>query len=120
MTNHMDLLTTFVKDFDIDFYKDKYKKELTNYEYIDNVVQFSLLKPGGVLRCVNFNGKLVKGGIIMKINKDKYNLWFAFVSVPSLKYGWNMFFDRYMIFYKKTPKEVENDNFRKLLISFIN
>jgi hypothetical protein len=92
----------------------KYNEELKDYEYIDNIAQFSLLAPGGMIRYIKkYNKELRYGGFLLKIYQ-KNNKWYAYVKkINNKKY--NIQFDSNYIFYSKK----RDDKFRDWAELFI-
>jgi hypothetical protein len=94
--------------------KKKYKNELQNYKYIDNIENFINLKKGYAIKPIKKNTEeLQKGGIIVQIDKNKKNKWYVLVVLPKLNYFWRIYFEDNHIFYKSPNK------FRNLFDNFI-
>jgi hypothetical protein len=82
----------------IDKWKKKY--ELVNFKYINTLQEFSELKLGNTIKPINIKtNELKSGGIVIKIDKNKKNKWYALLSIPQNKYFWKVYFDDNYIFY---------------------
>jgi hypothetical protein len=82
----------------------KYSNELTDYKYIDNLIEFSLLKLKGSIRYINiYDNKLRYGGLLIKIYKNNNNKWISIIKTNNKKYYIN--FNNNYIFYKESKEE---------------
>ena len=109
------------KNINIQEIKNIYKKELSSYEFIEDIEYFiSNCKNGGYIRYVDMNNKLKWGGILLKIKEDeKKNIINNIILV--LKNKDNKIYEinwrTNYIFYKK--HKTSNDNLLDLFISLI-
>ena len=59
-------------------WKKKYKIELLDYNYIHTLEEFILLRPGGLIKPVSLmTEEICHGGILINIEKDIKNKWYA-------------------------------------------
>ena len=98
-------------------WKKKYKLELLDYNYIHTLEEFSLLKPGGLVRPFSLmTEEICNGGILIKLQKDHKNKWYALLGYfengrKSKGFFWRVYFDKYYIFYKN-PDKLEIDDIK--------
>jgi hypothetical protein len=91
-------------------WKKKYKMELLDYNYIHTLEEFSLLKTGGLLRPFSLmTEEICYGGILIKVQKDIRNKWYALLGYfENGKKGkgkfWRVYFDKHYFFYKNPDK----------------
>ena len=79
----------------------KYKTELDNYKYIDNIIDFSLLPLKGSIRYLNkYDLNLRYGGLLIKVY-EKNNKWYGLIKKNNNK-RYNVLFDNNYIFYRDT------------------
>ena len=93
----------------------KYKNELMDYTYIENLSDFTILSLKGSLRYINkYSKELRFGGLLVKIY-EKYGNYFAIVKkINGKKY--HISFNNNFIFYKQNS----DDKFRDSLKYFIS
>lgn len=101
-----EILSTYKpKTTSIDIFKKKYKTELENYIYIDNIDDFIGLKKGVAIKPIKKSSEEIqKGGIVVKIDKNSKNKWFMLVTLPKTQYFWKIYFDDNYIFYRTQSK----------------
>jgi hypothetical protein len=88
--------------------KEKYKNELKNFEYADNINDI-IQNKNIFIRYINVKGKLYYGGIYYKtINKNNK---FYILLINKFKKIWEIAFDDHFIFYTKILND--NDNKRE-------
>jgi hypothetical protein len=94
---------------------DKYKFELQDYKYIDNVIDFSLLRLRGSLRYIKkYSKELRYGGLLIKIYQ-KNDDWYGIIKkVDNKKY--HISFKNNFIFYY----ENKDDKFKDWAKCFIS
>ena len=93
----------------------KYKEELNNYKYIDNLIDFSLLKLKGSIKYINkYDNELKYGGLLIKIYEKNGN-YFAMVKKMNGKI-YHVSYNNNFIFYMKNS----NESFRDSLSLFIS
>lgn len=91
-------------------WKKKYKMELLDYNYIHTLEEFSLLKPGGLIKFFLLTTEEYgSGGILIKIQKDINNKWFALLGIFKNREKGNgkfikIYFDKHYFFYKNPDK----------------
>lgn len=86
---------------------DKYKVELEDYIYINNVTDFSLLLPKGSIKYINkYDLDLRYGGLLIKIY-NKNNKWYGIVKKYNNK-RYNVSFENNYIFYSESKSNVIN------------
>jgi hypothetical protein len=90
--------------------KQKYKKELEKYNYINSIDE---LKLGGYIRYINYNDELRWGGILKKILNNKY-LILANISNDIITIN----IDKNYIFYRNHV--TYDDSIRDLFISSLD
>ena len=79
----------------------KYKTELDNYKYIDNIIDFSLLPLKGSIRYINkYDLNLRYGGLLIKVY-EKNNKWYGLIKKNNNK-RYNVLFNNNYIFYRDT------------------
>ena len=79
----------------------KYKTELDNYKYIDNIIDFSLLPLKGSIRYLNkYDLNLRYGGLLIKVY-EKNNKWYGLIKKNNNK-RYNVLFNNNYIFYRDT------------------
>jgi len=94
-----------------------YNDKLIDYEYIETLQDFSLLSKGGSIKSISLNNEMINGsGIVIKIDKDIINRWYALLGViykkNNIKYIKNIskiYFDNNYIFYK-SPNQINMSN----------
>lgn len=111
-------------------WKEKYKIELLDYNYIHTLEDFSLLKIGGLIRPFSLiTEEICYGGILIKIEKDIKNKWYAllgyFVNKNKNKSKfWKVYFDKNYIFYKNPDKlridDIKTEKCNFLLDQFVS
>lgn len=95
--------------------------DLIDYKFIDNIIDFSILKLGGYIKYVNRYDKyyeLKTGGILVKILCDN-GKWFCLIK----NYFNNFYkvgFKSNYIFYKSNIHDMKRENMEKLLSYFTN
>jgi hypothetical protein len=113
----MDEIKVFIDSNVKDKFNDiilKYQNELMDYDYIENLEDFSVLPLKGSMRYINkFNKEIRFGGLLIKIY-EKYGNYFAILKKMNGK-KYHVSFNNNFIFYKKNS----NDNFRDSLKYFI-
>ena len=114
----MDEIKVFIDSNVKDKFNDiilKYQNELMDYDYIENLEDFSVLPLKGSMRYINkFNKEIRYGGLLIKIY-EKYGNYFAILKKMNGK-KYHVSFNNNFIFYKKNS----NDNFRDSLKYFIS
>lgn len=118
MQNRLNDINNFVDDYlksdYIDVLIKKYKSDLVDYIYIDNLDKFSVLPLRGSLKYINkYDHKLRNGGLLIKIYK-KQDKWYGIIKKFDKKYY--ISFDSNYIFYL----ENKNDMLRTWAECFIN
>jgi hypothetical protein len=109
------------KQYDIEInnnvkkWKEKYKKQLEDYEFVRNTEELYQVKIGGYIRYINLNEKLKWGGILLKVFKDKDRNLMVLGNKDFKRFI--VSFERNYIFYKK--HKTASDNLRKIFISFL-
>jgi hypothetical protein len=96
-------------------WKEKYKKQLEDYEFVRNTEELYQVKIGGYIRYINLNEKLKWGGILLKVFKDKDRNLMVLGNKDFKRFI--VSFERNYIFYKK--HKTASDNLRKIFISFL-
>ena len=91
----------------------RYPEELEDYTHI-NGTNINLMKLGGYIRNITFDGELKFGGILIKIEKDKLQKMLLFLK-NSNNNVWKIRYKNFHIFYKKTVTQA--DKFRKLFLT---
>jgi hypothetical protein len=95
----------------------KYNRELEDYKYIDNIIDFSLLQQRGSIRYINkYDLRLRYGGLLIKIY-DKNGKWYGVVKKINNKI-YNISFDNNYIFYYESKTNMLS-NWSKLFLSDI-
>lgn len=93
----------------------KYQHELSDYQYIELLGDFSVLPLKGSIRYINkYSKELRFGGLLIKIY-EKYGSYFAILKKMNGK-KYHVSFNNNFIFYKKSS----DDNFRDSLKYFIS
>ena len=91
------LVDKLVKNDYINELINQYEDKLIDYDYIDTLEKFSLLRLRGSLKYINkYDKKLRNGGLLIKIYK-KDNKWFCVIKKLDKKYY--VSFDGNYIFY---------------------
>lgn len=109
------------KQYDIEInnnvkkWKEKFKKQLEDYEFVRNTEELYQVKIGGYIRYINLNEKLKWGGILLKVFKDKDRNLMVLGNKDFKRFI--VSFERNYIFYKK--HKTASDNLRKIFISFL-
>lgn len=106
----------------IETYKNKYSKELEDYQYVNSKDELFNLKSGGYIRYVDYNGKLKFGGILLKVfnsenDNEIYKRTLILVQNSSGK-KWTLSWEKNHVFYKIQTKK--GDNLRNLFISLLD
>ena len=118
MSDRLDEIKVFINNNKKDTFHDlllQYQNELSDYDYIENLSDFSVLQLKGSLRYINkYSKELRFGGLLISIY-EKYGNYFAMVKKPSGKI-YNISFNNNFIFYKKSSE----DTFRDSLKYFIS
>ena len=121
LNNNHDNKVNENKNINIQEIRNIYDKELSNYEFIEDIEYFiSNCKNGGYIRYVDMNNKLKWGGILLKIKEDnKKNIKNNIILVLKNKNNkiYEINWRTNYIFYKK--HKTSNDNLRDLFISLI-
>ena len=105
-------------------WKKKYKIELLDYNYIHTLEEFSLLKNGGLIRPFSLiTEEMCYGGILIKIEKDIKNNWYALLGYFKNRkkdkgYFWRVYFDKYYFFYKN-PDKLKIDDMKTEKCNFL-
>lgn len=99
----------------IQYLKEKYKKELENFIYIEKINQLYEY-PKIFIRYIGINGKLCWGGILLRI--EQINNKFLIYLINKNKKSWYIEFDKNYIFYQKIIK-TNNENLRNIFTSFL-
>jgi hypothetical protein len=99
----------------IQYLKDKYKKELENFIYIEKINQLYEY-PKLFIRYIGINGKLGWGGILLRI--EQVNNKFFIYLINKKKKSWYIEFDKNYIFYQKIIK-TNNENIRNIFTDFL-
>jgi hypothetical protein len=105
-------------------WKNKYKTELLNYNYIHTKEEFILLKTGGLIKPISLMTEEINcGGILIKIEKDIKNKWYALLGYfQNGKKGkgkfWTIYFDKYYFFYKY-PDKLKIDDIKTERCNFL-
>lgn len=85
----------------------KYKDDLKDYDYIDSVEKFSVLRLRGSMKYINrYDKKLRTGGLLIKIFQ-KDNKWIGIIKKYNKKYY--ISFDSNYIFYVDTKQQLVRD-----------
>ena len=109
-------------------WKKQYKYELLDYNYVHTLEEFSLMSSGGLLRPISvFTEEINSGGVIIKIEKDDKNNWYAllgiFIKNQKPKY-WRSYFDKNYYFYKPPDKlkidDVNTETMKCLMEKFVS
>jgi hypothetical protein len=96
----------FTSDY-INIVKKKYDSELHDYDYIDTLAKFSLLKLRGSMKYINkYDKKLRSGGLLIKIFQQN-GKWIAILKKYDKKYY--VSFDANYIFYLDSKQDVLKD-----------
>jgi hypothetical protein len=96
-------------------WKKEYKYELLDYNYVHKLEEFSIIAKGGLIRPFSiFSEKMLPGGIVIKIDKDTKNKWYALLGLffknEKPKYI-KIYFDKNYIFYKPPDKlQIDENN----------
>jgi hypothetical protein len=91
-------------------WKKKYKIELLDYNYIHTLEEFILLKPGGLIKPFSLmTEEICHGGILINIEKDINNKWYALLGYFKNREKGNgkfrrIYFDIHYFFYKNPDK----------------
>jgi len=106
-------------------WKKKYNEELIDFSYVQTLEEFKTLSLGGVIKVITLsNEELKKGGIVVKIDKDQKNKWFALLSVPKMRYIWKINFDNNYVFYRRPYNVYISDDsteaFKNIMDKFVN
>lgn len=100
-------INNLITDNYINILINKYKVELDNYIYINNVIAFSLLLPKGSIKYINkYNLDLRYGGLLIKIY-NKNNKWYGIVKKYNNK-RYNVSFENNYIFYNESKSNLIN------------
>ena len=85
----------------------KYKVELEDYNYINNIIDFSLLLNKGSIKYINkYDLNLRYGGLLIKVYK-KNNKWYGLIKKYNNK-KYNVSFDNNYIFYCESRSNLIN------------
>jgi hypothetical protein len=91
----------------IDILKKQYNDELKDYQYVETVEEFSLLRPKGCIRYISkYDKKLRSGGLVIKIFEND-SKWYAIVKNPHSTV--RVSFSSNYIFYISDKKEALKD-----------
>jgi hypothetical protein len=91
----------------INILKKKYESELHDYDYIDTLAKFSLLRLRGSMKYINkYDKKLRSGGLLIKIFQQN-SKWIAILKKYDKKYY--VSFDANYIFYLDSKQDVLKD-----------
>ena len=90
--------------------KNKYNKELEDFDYIHDLEEFKKLTKGGIIKPVNLQQEeLKKGGILVKIEEED-DKWYALIGILNRKIFWRVYFDRNYIYYRRPyPTYIRDD-----------
>ena len=112
--NNNNLVDNLLKNDYIHELIDQYQDKLIDYDYIETVEQFSLLRLKGSLKYINkYDKQLRNGGLLIKIYKRE-NKWYCVIKKLDKKYY--VSFDANYIFYL----ENKDNLIRNWAESFIN
>ena len=109
------------KQYDIEInknvnkWKEKYKKQLEDYNFVRNLDELYQVKIGGYIRYINLNEQLKWGGILLKVFKDNDRNLMVLGNKDFKRFI--VSFEKNYIFYKK--HKTASDNLRKIFISFL-
>lgn len=138
LKNDEDYLNEKLKDIDpkedglinYKIWKKKYKIELLDYNYIHTLEDFSLLKIGGLIKPFSLKSEeICYGGILIKIEKDIRNKWYALLGYFANRKKdkgkfWRVYFDKHYFFYKNPDKlridEIKTEKGNFLLDQFLS
>ena len=95
--------------------KKKYKNELINYNYIDNLEN---LKVGNYIKYINLEINKIVYGILINITNYDYNNGIRFITLKHTKNNniWNLKPSKYYIFQKKNKNR---SNLSKILDKYL-
>ena len=100
MLSHRDPKEDAFKNINI--WKEKY--DLYGYNYLHTIEQLKIMKKGGLIKPISIYSEILSsGGILIKVDKDDNNKYFALLTViykNSPPKFWKVYFDKNYIFYK--------------------
>ena len=100
-----------IKDF-----KETFKKELKNYNFVDYEEFLLTVRKGGYIRYVNLNKELRWGGILIDI-EDLETRDPILTLMNTDKRKWKIKFSKHYIFYRKHRSY--NDRLREVFLSYL-
>lgn len=98
--------------------KEKYSKELEEYQIIDSKESLNKCKLGGYIRYINSNEELRYGGTVLKIYKPDGKDVTMILLQNSNNKRWSISWERNTIYYKNQVKK--GDKIRSLFISMLD
>lgn len=98
----------------------KYSDELTDYKYIDNVGDFSLLPLRGTIRYINKYSKEIRfGGLLIKIYQKENKNWYAILKKFDGK-KYHVSFNSNYIFYCETKEDALKRSLQYFITEYEN
>jgi len=107
------------RDKKIKHFYDKYKEELEDYVFIDNIKKYNkIVESGGYIRYFNYDEELRWGGILLKKIMGEYDDLHIMILMNSGGDRTAVSYEKNYIFYKKHTTAA--DKTRKLFMSYLD
>jgi hypothetical protein len=107
------------RDKKIKYFYDKYKEELEDYVFINNIDKYNkIVKSGGYIRYFNYDEELRWGGILLKKIMGEFDDLHIMILMNSTGERTTVSYEKNYIFYKKHTTAA--DKTRKLFISYLD